>query len=109
MNTTEFKKLGAATEDVFAALYLIDVDQLTAVQRRQHQEALAAAYLAMVEAENAEFELLGEQAKQELAELLNRVLAMQEGVTGLKTPPEKLAAVAGGLDFFARLAKTLQI
>lgn len=107
MTPSDFKLLQANVHTVFSALYLIDVDHLSSDERKQHQRALAAAYLAYVNAENARFDELSGSAKSELAELSGHVQTMREGVSGLATPTEKLGVLAKGLDALARLEKLL--
>ena len=107
MNPSEFHAIQNDVHAVFSALYLIDADQLSSDQRKQHQRALSAAYLAWVSAENARFDLLNSQIKTELVELGGQVRAVREGVSGLVTPPEKLGVLAEGMDVLARLAKIL--
>lgn len=109
MNPDDFKLMQHNVHAVFSALYLIDVDHLSSDERKQHQHALAAAYLAYVNAENTKFDELSSSAKGELAELSGQVIRMREGVAGLATPTEKLGVLAKGLDALARLAQTLQI
>lgn len=108
MNSNEFQAVRDQLETVFAALYLIDPDQLSAEQRKQHQQTLSAAYLALVNAENADFDVLSLGARQQLADMTTGLNAMQQGVSGLATPSEKLDAVSDGLGLLARLAKLIQ-
>lgn len=109
MNHEELQTVRDQLESVFAALYLIDPDQLTSEQRKQHQQTLAAAYLALVNVENVDYDVLGISARQQLVEMTAGLHAMQQGVSGLATPNEKLVAVSGGLDLLARLAKIVQM
>lgn len=107
MTPSDFHSIQNDVHAVFSALYLIDVDQLSSEQRKQHQQALSAAYLAWVNAENAKFDLLSSQAKTELVQLVGQVRAVRNGVSGLLTPPEKLGVLAQGMDVLARLARVL--
>jgi hypothetical protein len=107
MTPSDFHSIQNDVHAVFSALYLIDVDQLSSEQRKQHQQALSAAYLAWVNAENAKFDLLSSQVKTELVQLAGQVRAVRDGVSGLLTPPEKLGALAQGMDVLARLARVL--
>lgn len=107
MNQQEFNTLRAHIEQVFAQLYLIDVDTLTIEQRRQHQQSLSAAYLALVNAEHAAFNQLTDDVKTSLASLLALLQRLQQEVSGLPTPHEKLAVVAQGISIFARVAQLL--
>lgn len=109
MTPTDFDVLLADVHALFSALYLIDVDHLSGAERKQHQRALAAAYLAYVNAENAKLDELSRAAKVELAELSGHVKTMREGVAALDAPADKLNALAKGLDALARLAKLLQL
>jgi hypothetical protein len=107
MNPSEFQSIQNDLHAVFSALYLIDADQLSSDQRKQHQRALSTAYLAWVSAENAQFDLLNSQMKTELQGLVGQVKSIRDGVSGLVTPSEKLSVLADGLDVLARLAKVL--
>lgn len=107
MKPDDFFSLQQSTHGVFASLYLIDVDLLTALQRQQHQAALSAAYLAYVRAENTAFASLNEPMKQQLAELLPRLQKLSAGVSKLTTPPEQLSAAAGSLDVLNDVAGLL--
>ena len=104
MNHLEFKTLRQAVEDVFAALYLIDAGSLTPDQRRQHQESLGAAYLAVVKLENAEFEKLSTKALATLIDLKGSVYSMQAQLSGLKSAAEKLDVLTKGLAVLATIA-----
>lgn len=107
MTPSDFEALQNDVHAVFSALYLIDVDLLSAEERKQHQQVLAAAYLAFVNAENARFAALSAHAKNELGELAGHVKMMREGVAELEAPSEQLGVLGKGLDALARLAKLL--
>lgn len=107
MNEQEFKTLRTNIEQVFAQLYLIDIDTLTVEQRKQHQQSLSAAYLALVNAEHAKFSQLTEKSKAQLPDLASIVQRLQREVSGLPTPHEKLEAVAQGVAVFGRIAQLL--
>ena len=82
---------------------------LSAEQRKEHQQVLAAAYLAFVNAENARFLALSTHAKSELGELAGHVETMRMQLAELEAPSEQLGLLGKGLDVLARLAQTLQI
>ncbi|MCE2746753.1 MAG: hypothetical protein LW710_12730 [Burkholderiales bacterium] len=107
MTPSNFEALQDDVHAVFSALYLIDVDQLTAEERKQHQHALAAAYLAFVNSENARFAQLSTKAKTELAELAGYVKTMRKQLAELETPIKQLSVLGEGVDALARLAKLL--
>lgn len=107
MTPTDFEALQDDVHAVFSALYLIDVELLSADERKQHQQALSAAYLAFVSAENARFATLTVKVKTELAALAGQVEAMRKQVAELETPTEQLGVLGKGLDALARLAKLL--
>jgi len=107
MNEQDFNMLRAHLEQVFAELYLIDIDTLTTEQRRQHQQSLSSAYLALVNAEHAIFSQLTNEVKTSLAALVVCVQRLQQEVSGLPTPHEKLEAVARELSVFGRVAQLL--
>ena len=107
MNDLEFNNLRASIERVFADLYLIDIDTLTAEQRKQHQVSLSAAYLALVNAEHSKLGQLTGEAKTQLTVLAVNLQRLQQEVSGLPTPHEKLEAVAKELSALGRLAQLL--
>lgn len=105
MNQDEFQALRLDVENVFAALYLIDASALSLEQRKQHQEVLAAAYLTVVKLENTVFEKQTSTVKKNLAELKDSVHVMRQGLSGLKSPTEKLDVVSKRLDVLTTLAQ----
>lgn len=107
MTPSDFEALQNNVHAVFSALYLIDADQLSTEERKQHQQALSAAYLAFVNAENARFAQLGTKVKKELATLAVHIENMHNRIVKLETPAEQLAVLGEGLDNLARLAKLL--
>lgn len=107
MNEQEFNTLRKNIQQVFAQLYLIDIDTLNTEQRRQHQQSLSAAYLALVNAEHAIFSQLTNEVKTSLAALVVCVQRLQHEVSGLPTQHEKLEAVAKELSVFGRVAQLL--
>jgi hypothetical protein len=109
MTPSDFEALQNDVHAVFSALYLIDVDLLSAEERKQHQQVLAAAYLAFVNAENARYTALSTKAKGELGELAGHVKTMRTQLAELEAPSEQLGLLGKGLDVLARLAQTLQI
>jgi len=109
MTPSDFEALQNDVHAVFSALYLIDVDLLSAEERKQHQQVLAAAYLAFVNAENTRYAALSTKAKSELGELAEHVKTMRTQLTELEAPSEQLGLLGKGLDALARLAQTLQI
>lgn len=108
MDDNEFQAMRLDAEAVFAALYLIDASVLTEQQHEQHQQAMATAYLAVVNIENAKFGNLNNSVKHQLKDMAAALQALQNGVRGLSTPHEKLAFVANGLGTLATVAKVLQ-
>lgn len=109
MTPHDFETLQTDVHVVFSALYLIDVELLSAEQRKEHQQVLAAAYLAFVNAENARYVALSAKAKTELGELASHVKTMRTHLAELEAPSEQLGLLGKGLDVLARLAQTLQI
>ena len=107
INDNEFQAMRLDAEAVFAALYLIDASVLTKQEHEQHQNAMATAYLAMVNIENAKFGSLNNSVKHQLKEVAAALQALQNGVRRLTTPQEKLAFVAEGLGTLATVAKVL--
>jgi len=107
MNEQEFNTLRKNIQQVFAQLYLIDIDTLTVEQRKLHQQSLSAAYLALVNAEHATFSQLAEKTKAQLAGLASVVQRLQQEVSGLSTPHEKLGTLSQGISVFGRIAQLL--
>lgn len=89
-------------------VHLIDPSLLNEQQHEEHQQAMAAAYLALVNIENAKFGNLNNSVKHQLKEAAAALQALQKGVRQLATPHEKLAFVAEGLGTLATVAKVLQ-
>lgn len=107
IDDNEFQAMRLDAEAIFAALYLIDASVLTDEQHTQHQKALATAYLALMNIENARFGTLNDSVKHQLKEVAAALLALQNGVRSLATPHEKLAFVAEGLGTLATVAQVL--
>lgn len=107
MTEQEFNALRTHLEQLFAQLYLIDIDTLSAEQRRQHQLSLSAAYLALVNAEHAKFSQLTDEVKAGLAALLIGLQRLQQEVSGVPTPHEKLEMMAQGLSVYGRIGQLL--
>jgi len=107
MNKEDYSALRKAVEDTFTSLYVIDAGSLTPSQRQTHQEALAAAYLAVIRLENKKFSELTAQAQQKLDSLRSSAIAMQEQLAGLKKATQTLEIVGGMLDVLATIAKIL--
>ena len=108
MQVSEYDNLRKAVEDTFTALYVLDVGSLTPEQRKQHQEALGAAYLAVIRLENKQFSDLTDQAKKKLDSLADRTSALQQQLAGLKKATETLEIVASALDLLTSIAKLLK-
>lgn len=108
MNKNEYDSLRKAVEDTFTSLYIVDVGSLTPDQRKRHQEALGATYLAVIRLENSRFSELTDQAKQKLDSLSAGALALQQQLAGLKKAKETLEIVAGALDVLTAIAKLLK-
>lgn len=107
MNKEDYSALRKAVEDTFTSLYVIDVGSLTPSQRQTHQEALAAAYLAVIRLENKQFSELTAQTLQNLDSLRSSAIATQEQLAGFKKATQTLEVVGGMLDVLATIAKIL--
>lgn len=107
MTEQEFNALRTHLEQLFAQLYLIDIDTLSAEQRRQHQLSLSNTYLALVNVEHAKFSQLTDDVKTGLAALLIGLQRLQQEVSGVPTPHEKLEAMAQGLSVYSRIGQLL--
>jgi len=105
MTDSEYSQFRTALEDVFISLYIIDAGSLTPDQRKSHQAALSAAYLAVVRAENAALADLSAAGKKKLDALAASTSALQKQLSGLKKATEVLTLVGGALDVFAGIAK----
>lgn len=108
MDTNDYDNLRKAVEDTFTSLYIIDVGSLTPEQRKQHQEALGAAHLAVIQLENKLFAELTDQAKQTLDSLAAGALALQQKLAGFKKAKETLEIVAASLDLLTSITKLLK-
>ena len=108
MDINEYDSLRKAVEDAFTALYVLDVGSLTTEQRKQHQEALGAAYLAVIRLENKRFSDLTDQARKKLDSLAGRTLVLQQQLAGLKKATETLAIIASALNLLTSIAKLLK-
>lgn len=104
----DYESFRKAVEDAFTSLYVIDVGSLTPEQKEQHQEALGAAYLAVIRLENKQFSELTDKAMKKLDAVSERTLALQQQLFGLKTATETLEIVAGALDLLTSIAKLLK-
>lgn len=108
MEIHEYEYVRKAVEDAFTALYVLDVGSLTSEERKQHQEALGAAYLAVIRLENKQFSDLTDQAKKRLDALAGRTFTLQQQLAGLKKATETLEIIAGALDLLTSIAKLLK-
>lgn len=107
MTPEQFHDLRTQVEDIFAALYLVDVGSLNAQQRGQHQEALSASYLALIRLENACFEQLTSQVCATLEPLVHSTRALQQQLAGLKQAQKTLELVQTGLKGLTTIANLL--
>jgi hypothetical protein len=107
MDINEYDNFRKAVEDVFNSLYVVDVGSLTSDERKQHQELLAAAYLAVVRLENKSFSDLTEQANQKLESLSAGILTLQQQLEGLEKVNETLEIIASSLDLLTSVSKLL--
>jgi len=107
MSNNDLENLQQSVHGVFAALYLVDVETLTLQQKKEHQEALSAAYLAYVKAENLEYAGLAEPLKTQLAELAQRAKSLGEEMNGLAEPQKQLQLAVDNLDGLNRLSHLL--
>lgn len=107
IDDNEFQAMRLDAEAVFAALYLIDTSVLSEQQHEEHQHAMATAYLALVNIENAKFGNLNNNVKHQLKDVAAALQALQNGVRKLAAPHEKLAFVAEGLGTLATVARVL--
>jgi hypothetical protein len=104
MTDIDVEGLKQSTHAIFAALYLVDVETLSASQRRDHQSALSAAYLAYVKAENVDLAGLAEPAKLALAGLGQRISMLEKGLQQTDTPATRLELATSNLDVLGQLA-----
>ncbi|HEX4855482.1 MAG TPA: hypothetical protein VFV28_01635 [Limnobacter sp.] len=107
MSNNELDNLQQSVHGVFAALYLVDVETLTLQQKQQHQQALSAAYLAYVKAENLEYTELAAPLEQQLTELAQRVGNLGKQMAGRTVPQEQLQLAVDNLDGLNRLTQLL--
>jgi len=108
MNSADYDTFRTSVEDIFAALYMLDVGSLTSDQRLQHQKALSAAYLAVIRIENKQFADLTADALQKLVPLSASTAALQAQLVGLKKAADTLQIVSGALDVLTAIVKLLK-
>lgn len=108
MTEAEYEAFRASVEDTFTSLYVIDIGSLTPDQRKQHQEALGAAYLAVIRIENKQFADLTDKAIEKLGSLSVSTLELQRQLAGLKKATETLQIVSSALNVFTAIAKLLK-
>lgn len=107
MTKTEYEAFRASVEDAFTSLYVIDVGSLTPEQRKKHQEALGAAYLAVIRIENKQFADLTANAIKQLEPLSTSTLKLQEQLAGLKKATETLQIISSALSVLTSIANLL--
>ncbi len=108
MTDNEYAAFRTSLEDVFIPLYAIDAGSLTPEQRKVHQATLSAAYLAVVQAENASLTQLTKSATKKLDDLSASVKALQGQLAGLKKAAEVLNILSGALNVFTSITKLLK-
>lgn len=108
MTETEYEAFRASVEDTFTSLYVIDFKSLMPEQRKQHQEALGTAYLAVIRIENKQFADLTDKAIEMLGPLSASTLELQRQLAGLKKATEKLQLVSSALNVLTSIAKFLK-
>ena len=105
MTDAEFAVFRASVEDIFTSLYVIDVGSLSPEQRKQHQTALAAAYLAIVRLENKAFAALTANAQAMVPQLAASAQALQGQLAGLKKATQTLQLVSASLNILSSIAQ----
>lgn len=108
MDDGEFEALRVSAEEILKTLYIVDLGSLTADQRKAHQEALSAAYLAVVRIENSALDGLSALARKRLEPLAKSARDLRDQLAGLKKAKEVIAIVAGGINVLASIAKLLK-
>jgi hypothetical protein len=109
MTNSDYSTFRDSVEDIFTTLYVIDVGSLQSDQRKTHQEALAAAYLAVIRIENASFSALADSAKEKLAELSIATTELQRKLAGLKKARETLQLASEALGVLTSITKLLKV
>lgn len=105
ITNTEFKTLRKQVEDAFIALYGVDPASLSTPQKVMHQEALSAAYSAVVALENAQFDKLTNKARTLLNGLQSSTEQLQKKLAGLKKAAQVIKIATSFLNVFTSLAK----
>lgn len=107
MNKNEYQEMRVAAEDTLKSLYIIDISSLSPEQRKQHQDALAIAYIAVIRLENQNFSDLSEEIIKLLKPLHKKTLALQNELAGLKKVTETLRIVDESLNILIQIADIL--
>lgn len=107
MNNSQYRAFVKSLEDVFAALYLVNVGSLTHEQKVAHQIALNAAYSAMLSAQNAQLQALSDETKLELPVLAAATEKMKDQLAGLQKVGKVLKVVNAGLSVLTSIVKLL--
>jgi hypothetical protein len=108
MNEFEYDNLKTSVEAVFSTLYEIDVRTLEPEQRKQHQEALAITYLAVVRRENKRFEDLTSNAIKKLKPLGLGAEELRKQLVGLTESTEILEKITNAIGVLKSVAAILK-
>lgn len=108
MDKKDYDELQTSVQDIFTSLYIVDAGSLTAEQRKVHQEALSAAYLAVIRLENKRFADILDVGRKKLEVLATRTRLLQQQLAGLKKAKEVLEIVSSALDVLTTISKLLK-
>lgn len=108
MSQQDYDALQTAAEEVFKSLYILDAGSMSAADRQKHQQALSAAYLAVVRLENNAFTELTAAAAAKIPTLATKTAELQQLLVGLKNATEVISIVSGALDVLGSIAKLLK-
>lgn len=107
LSQPDFTAIQSTVSKSFALLYTIDISTLTPHQKKDHQEALAAAHLALIRSENTQFEALSQDARQALAGLHTAIGEIDTQLHTLQSTAKKLELLAKAAKVFQALAGVL--
>lgn len=103
----DFTLIQNTVSDAFSFLYTIDISTLNMDQKKDHQQALSAAHLALVRLENARFEALSQELSKTLSSLRSAIVDINSQLGALQGTVKKLEMLARAAKVFQTLAGLL--
>jgi predicted DNA-binding ribbon-helix-helix protein len=94
-------------ETAFREAYILDTTTLSVEEHQAHKRVLQATQLAQVRLENAVFEQLTEQARNQLAQLRTSVAELDSALASARSSAQKVARLTSALDTLGKVAAAL--